>query len=388
VRVTRAALAMKAAGCAVTVVDIEHDASKPAREVIEGVEFRHIHMAKGLARYYQPVNFIGWIVFKAWRILLSILKVSATPADVYHAHDVTALPACYVAARARRKPLLYDAHELPLVDPHQTRHRLVWRISVFLLRRMAARCTAIITVSPPLVQEFNRRYGGPLPAVVRNIPPYQPAPMSDRLRRALDVPEDGGVALYQGLLQEDRGLDGLIFAARYMAPRHRLALMGRDLTQGALATLVEREGVGDRVKILPPVPYEELLAWTASADLGLIIYRPSHSPNVRYCLPNKIFEYLMAGVPILASPLDAVSDLLHYYGVGRIVPSLEPAVVGSAINQLLDDNAARWRMRDNALRASHQDLCWERESARLVAVYSGLIGRATSRRGARVASKS
>lgn len=367
-RVMRAAHAVAATGADVTVVDIEHDEDRPAKEDVDGLHFRHISMPGGLVRYYQPVAFARWIAFKAFRILRGIFAVLNTPADVYHAHDITALPACYIAAVLRRKLLIYDAHELPLVDPHQTKHRLVWFVSTSLLKLMMPRCNAVITVSPPLAPELQKRYGGPRAGIVRNMPPYQSPRASDRIRQTLGLGPENGIALYQGNFQLDRGLDVLMEASRHIAPQHRIVAMGKDLTHGEIAKLVEQAGVGERFKILPPVPYEDLIEWTASADLGLIIYRPSHSPNVKYCLPNKVFEYLMAGIPVLATSLDAVADLLATYDAGTVVSSVDPVEVARTINLLLDDPQTLVRMRHNALVAAHE-LSWEHESQRLVDLY-------------------
>ena len=134
-----------------------------------------------------------------------------------------------------------------------------------------------------------------------------------------------------------------------------------------------QEGVGDRVKLLPPVPYADLLAWTASADLGLILYRQSYSPNVKYCLPNKLFEYLMAGLPVLCSHLEAVADIIQAYDVGRVAPSLEPEVVGAAINDTLSDRARLATWGAHARAAAKSDLCWEVEQERVVGLYRNVF---------------
>ena len=91
------------------------------------------------------------------------------------------------------------------------------------------------------------------------------------------------------------------------------------------------------------------------------------------CLPNKLFEYLMAGLPVLASPLDAVADLIRTYDVGCIVPSLEPEMIGRAISAMLADRDALARMRGSALAATQHDLCWESESRRLIELYEDIM---------------
>jgi glycosyltransferase involved in cell wall biosynthesis len=92
------------------------------------------------------------------------------------------------------------------------------------------------------------------------------------------------------------------------------------------------------------------------------------------CLPNKLFEYLMAGLPLLASELDAVSDIIKTYGVGRIVSSATPEDVGKAIKEILEDRFACAHLRRNALDASQQDLCWEKERQQLIRFYRRILG--------------
>ncbi len=136
-----------------------------------------------------------------------------------------------------------------------------------------------------------------------------------------------------------------------------------------LQSLITRERVADKVKLLPAVPYAELLDWTASADIGLTLFSRDYSLSIRYCLPNKLFEYLMAGLPVLSSSLDGIEAIIRAYDVGQVVPSLTPADVGAAINALLADRDALARMSQNALRAAREEFNWERESARMLQLY-------------------
>ncbi len=140
-----------------------------------------------------------------------------------------------------------------------------------------------------------------------------------------------------------------------------------------LETQIAREQVADRVKLLHPVPYEDLLDWTASADIGLTIFPPEYSLSIRFTLPNKLFEYLMAGVPVLSSQLDAVMDVIRTYDVGRVASSLAPADLGAAINAMLADRIALENMRANALQAAKKEFYWEKESQQLVRLYHHLL---------------
>lgn len=297
-------------------------------------------------------------------------------ADIYHAHDVSALPACFLAALLRRKPLIFDAHELPLSELDGTSWQWLKKPLTHGLSILIRYCTGVITVSPPIAREIRTAYRISEVSLVRNVPSYQRISRGNLLRQHLGLDTEVRIALYHGNLQADRGLDRLIRAARFLEPNIVIVLMGKGIgsTLAQLEALIAQEDVANRVKVIPPVPYAELLHWAASADLGLIVYTPQQSLNVQMCLPNKLFEYLMAGLPVLASPLDAVVKVLDTYKVGQVVPSLDPLEVASAINALLADSAALAEMRHNALAAANGDLCWEKECQHLLQLYHRITG--------------
>lgn len=370
-RLKRCAPALAKADFRVTVIDVDHE-DKHVRELEQAdIRVKHITMPRWTQPFYKSSAKIPWLLFKVTRILLGILTVVKTPADIYHASDITALPACYLAARLRRKPLVYESYELPLVDQRLMRQPIIRSVSVWLLRRMLPYCSSVIMVSPPLVEEMQRLYGGPRATVIRNMPAYQIAPTSDRLRQVLGLDASTRIALYQGYVQPNRGLDVLVRAAKYLAPDTVIVVMGDGPSKAALQQLVAQEGMDDRVKLLPAAPYNELLSWTASADLGLNVLPPDFSISIRYCLPNKLFEYLMAGLPVLTSQLDAVVEVMRQYEVGQVVTSLHPAAVGEAINTMLADTEALAHMRANALAAA-TTLNWEVESQRLIRLYEDI----------------
>jgi glycosyltransferase involved in cell wall biosynthesis len=372
-RVIHEATALLQAGFAVSVVDVEGQHNQAIEEEIQGIHVKHILMPDS----FITTRFTRWaFVAAAQLLILGALRLIQTPADIYHAHDVAALPGCYIAARLRRKPLIFDAHELPLAELSNGLFLRIKPLLSWLLIRLLSGCTGVITVSPPIAEEIRNRYHVPTVSLIRNVAPYRIVPKSDRLRQLLGLNYDVRIALFQGYLQANRCLDILIRAAAFLEPDIKIVMMGKieGSFQSELEGLIAEEGVADRVKIIPPVPYEDLLNWTASADLGLIVYPPEYSRNLRMCLPNKFFEYLMAGLPVLASQLDAIAEIVKTYDVGQIVSSLAPIDVGAAINTMLSDSDALARMRHNALEASQYDLCWEKESGRLTHLYSKILG--------------
>lgn len=379
-RVRRVSAALAEAGFAVTVVDIEEGRQRPRRESIGPVMVKHIRLPGRFSPYYHSDSaFVPWILFKVLRMVLGMWAIVCTPADAYHAVDLVALPGCLIAALVHRKPLIFEAHEMPLADPSITLRPILRAVSTWTCGHIVRRCAAIITVSPPIVDELAEHFGGPRAVLVRSVPQYQPPAQSDRLRTHLGLASTNRIALYQGYLQSDRSLDVLIRAAKYLNPNVVIVLLGNGQSKADLEALAVREGVQNRVRFVPAVPNAELHAWTSSADLGLIVYRlddmtADNPSNVRMMLPNKLFEFLMAGLPVL-STLPPVEEILATYQVGRVISSVAPEAVAEAINSILADSEALEVMRANALAACERYLRWDVERRHLINLYDTLLRR-------------
>jgi glycosyltransferase involved in cell wall biosynthesis len=370
-RVMNDAKALQMSGYEVIICDVISDCNRPCKEVIEGISFRHIH-APG---WFVPVRWKLWFLVKLLilmaRCTFQLLRCNA---DIYHAHVEHAFPAAYIAARVRRKGLIFDTPELTMFGPAILRWPILRMWAIRVIRYMAASCDGYITGSPlykPILQDL---YGYEQILVLRHIPPYRKVTRNTRLQQKLGLDPGVRIALYQGYLQEDRGLDILLLAAHYLNPGIVIVLMGASYgkTQAQLLALIQRERLEDRVKILPAVPYNELLDWSSSADIGLIVLPPDYSLSIRFCLPNKFFEYVMAGLPVLSSNLDAVADMIHRYKVGTVISDVTSATIGEAINAMLADQEALIHMRTNALNAVKRDLTWEDESRQLVHLYQSI----------------
>jgi glycosyltransferase involved in cell wall biosynthesis len=371
-RIMRDAEALRESGFDVTVVDVEGEQSRPVEEDIDDIHLKHIIMPS----WFISTSFKPWFLVKlGFMLIISIIKLLQTPADIYHVHVEKALPACYIVARLRHKPLIFDSPDLPLHDPSVTHWRSLTSIARCILAYMIPRCSGVITASPLYAQEIQKRYHVQEVTLIRNVPVYKTIQKSNRLQQYLGLDPDIRIALYQGYLQPDRRLDRLVRSATFLEPNIVIVLMGKEFrgTKSELETLIASEGVADRVKIIPPAPYDELLDWTASADIGLIVYTPDYSLNVKLMLPNKLFEYLMAGLPVLASQLDSIAEVIRTHNVGQIISSLSPADVGASISAMLADQSALARMSSNALEAAKRDFYWEKESQVLIGLYQNIL---------------
>lgn len=381
VRAQRTIDALERAGYAVMMIDVEEDVETEALSgggvISRPCNYRVRHII--LPRWRHGRSFEPFFFLKALQAFTkSLCWLLRCDADIYHACEVTALPACFIAAKIRRKPLIFEAYEMPLHDiplAEMGRLRRVFHgLLSLLLPRLIVRCQAVIAVSPPIVAEIRRSYRIERVFLVRNILPYRAVERGKRLQDYLGLAPSTRIVLYQGYLQSDRGLDILVRAALLLDPDIVIVLMGKSIgaTQERLESLARELGVVERVKMIPPVPYDELLDWTASADIGLTPLSPEQTLTMKWCLPNKVFEYIMAGLPILSAPLEAAQELIARYDVGQTFPAALPSAVAHAINTMLADRAARARMQENALRAA-RELCWENESKRLLEVYENVL---------------
>jgi glycosyltransferase involved in cell wall biosynthesis len=374
VRAIRAGTTLIQEGFDVSIIDVQHDRSRPSKEDVQGMHMNHLL----IPGWYTSRRSQLWFFIIALRtFILSIVRLVQSRADIYHASELTALPACGIVAALRHKPLVYEAYELPI--PYPETSVAFWRKSAKFLNHFLAFvlpcCAGVIATSPFHAWEMQKHFHLKEICLLRNIPPYKVVQKSERLRRQLGLNPDIHIALYQGNIQSDRGLDKLVRAAKFLEQNNVIVMMGKGPKEmlSELESLIVNEEVTDRIKILPPVPYEELLAWTASADIGLTVLPPDYSLRIQLCLPNKLFEYLMAGVPVLATQLDAVQEIIQTYDVGRIVPSAEPKDIGAAINAMLADREALARMSRNALEAAERDLRWEKESNELISLYQKIL---------------
>jgi glycosyltransferase involved in cell wall biosynthesis len=371
-RVMREAVSLVEAGYDVSIVDIMDELERPLEEDIEGVHMKHVMMPS----MFVSTRFKPWFLVKSINMMLrGTMRLMRIPTDIYHAHDVKGLPAGYLAARLRHKRLVFDSHEIPLDDPNIMRWRRLNALAAGILTRMLPRCTAIIAASPLYAREISREFHYPEVETVLNLPVYREIPKSDRLRQHLGLGPEVRIALYQGNIQANRSLEVLVNAAPFLDPNIVIVMMGRAVegTRIQLEKLIAEKGVADRIKMIPAVPYEELLDWTVSADIGLTLFRPDYTRSIRYCLPNKLFEYLMAGLPVLTSQLDAIAEVLTTYEVGKVLPSLEPKDVGEAINSMLGNTDELTRMHNNALSSARETFNWEKGKETLLQFYQSVL---------------
>ena len=293
----------------------------------------------------------------------------ARPAAVYHASDLYVLPALAVATRRHGSRLVLDARELyPHVDATARKPWARWAWSA-LEHRFLPRTDAVLAVNDSIADRMAATYGIERPVVTRNVPERQHVPRTDALRERLGIPAGQRIVLYQGLVRAGRGLERLVDAMRDV-PEAALVVIGDGPTKRALQRQAA-DVLGDRAHFLPHTPPGDLLHLTASADLGVHVPEPI-TLSIELALPNKLFEYLMAGLPVVVADIPEMRRVVERFDVGLVVDPYDRDGLAAALRRALSDETARARWRANAPTV-FETFRPEQDKERLQAVYRRLL---------------
>ena len=297
-------------------------------------------------------------------------------ADLYAAHDLPPLLPTVLAAKLRRKPVVYRAHELWSETQAHVPFAWFWR---FLDRSLVPLCDQVVTPEENRSRIYREEFGAKRPPLtVRNCPPYKGPIESTRVRD--ELARQGitfsTIVLYQGLIDSMRCIEEVAEATRYFDEGVVLVIIGSGWGKWADASSVLSGH--DRIVVLPRVPYGELPPYTASADIGILLYR-NDCRNNYYCAPNKVFEYMMMGLPVIAANYPGMLALVEGGGVGLCVDPQDPKQIAAVVNRMAADPEARRSMRANGLQLSRERYNWENEFRPLFERYRSLLADAPRR---------
>ncbi len=365
-RVEKEARTLIDAGHEVTVV-ADAAPGLPAREARDGAQVVRV------ARRGPSLPGLRFLVHEA-RLHRILRRLEP---DVLHAHDSNALIPVALAARSLRVPFVYDAHDLWLGRPRRERSRLYFALSQMLYaaieRLLVPRAAAVLTVSPPIARHLERRYRIDRVVLVANYPD-RPGHVGRRELRSLPegerIPPGEPIVLYLGGLMAGRGLEQLVDAMA-LVKRGQLVLLGEGVLADALLARAAGVGVSHRVHLLAPVPSAEVVEYAASATVGVSPIVPS-CLNYRYSLPNKLFQYMAAGIPVVASDFVQVREIVEDAACGLLVDTTRPAEMAEAIDRLVRDPDEAASMGERGRAAVEERYNWSTSASALLGVYAAL----------------
>jgi glycosyltransferase involved in cell wall biosynthesis len=305
-----------------------------------------------------------WAVHRAFRRALQ-----GTEAPVYHASDLFVLPAMAEAAKRSGGSYTYDSRELyPHVGATAGKPwaSAFWRL---IESRFIRGSSATFTVCDSIAERLSDTYRIERPAVVPNVPEHGPPQPTTYLRDWCGIPDGELLLLYQGHLKPGRGCEQLLDAVTDV-PAVRGVFMGAGPMKQELEARASEAGITDRVYFHPPTPPDELLPVTSSADVGICLIEPI-TESLRLSLPNKLFEYLWSGLPVVASNLPEISRVVDGFEVGITVDPFSRVAIASAVRRLASDPSL---IRDLSSRTPRvvETYAWSRASEAFVKPFQAL----------------
>jgi glycosyltransferase involved in cell wall biosynthesis len=312
----------------------------------------------------------GFLFYKFFNIRLFFFLLFRK-ANLLVSNDLDTLFPNYLVSRLKRIPLVYDSHEYFTGVPEIQDRPIVKFVWTEIEKMIFPKLKNIMTVSDPIADRYEGEYGI-RPLVVRNysrnsddIIPYG--------KEALGIDPDHFLLIYQGTgINRDRGGEELIEAIAATSNVSLLVVGSGDLLN-TLKDKVMTTGISNRVHFIDSIPWEELMRYTKSADAGVSLDK-NDNINYRYSLPNKLFDYISAGIPVIAGDLPEVTKIVTGYNCGLVIPEISPGKIKEAINRLSEEKKLIDDMRRNASKAS-SSLNWENEALKVSDFYRRVLNK-------------
>ena len=331
-------------------------------------------------RSHLPMNGVAMRLLKrlAWRYLVDpelfytrLFHAAAAQFSprVFVANDLPMLPVARQVAQACGARLVYDSHELYCEQEFGEREKKRW---AQIEARQIGACDAVITVNQSIATELERRYGLADVKVILNAERCERPPTRTRLfHERFALAADRRVLLFQGGLSAGRNLEVLVAAmALVQDPSVVLVFLGDGVLRQKLHAKSAAASIAGRVYFHAAVPQNELLGLTAAADAGIIPYQATCLNNY-YCTPNKLFEFVAAGIPILASDLPEIRRLVVGQHIGMVGDMGSAQLLAFLIDGFFADPQRLRTWQDN-LSIARKTICWESEEKKLVQIYRAL----------------
>lgn len=312
----------------------------------------------------------GVLFYLEYQIRLFFLLLTSR-ADVLTSNDLDTLFPNYMISRLKRCTLVYDTHELFCEVPelqHRPMKKKIWK---FIERLIFPRLKHVFTVNDSIAAIYSKEYQVPV-QVVRNVPLLSnQTNYIKKTRQQLGLPEDKRIILLQGAgINVNRGAEEAVEAMQFVDHAVLLIIGGGDVIE-LLKQLTVQLHLSAKVIFIDKLPFQELRQYTQHADLGLTLDKNTNL-NYKFSLPNKLFDYIHAGVPVLTSDLVEIKKIITTYDIGDYIDRHEPEHIAKKISTMLAEETILQFWKKNTKIAA-ENLNWEKEEQQLIAVYKQFL---------------
>jgi glycosyltransferase involved in cell wall biosynthesis len=353
-RVNRAAMALHNYGYEVTLVGRRMRNSLPAG--------KRPYKLRRFSLFFET----GPFFYATYNITL-FFYLLFKKADVYLANDLDTLLPNYLVSKLKKVKLVYDTHEYFTEVPELVSRPSIQRIWVAIERKIFPHLNHIMTVNSSIAAIYSAKYDKHV-HVVRNVPAKLTGLLPEVSRGDWKIPADAYAFLFQGAgINIHRGAEEAISAIR-LVPNAVLIFIGAGDVLEKIKTIVLSDNLGQKVFFIPKQPFNKLRAYSSLADFGLTLDRDTNL-NYRFSLPNKLFDYIHSGLPVLATRLPEVEKIVTTYDIGLLTDSLEPKALAAKMQEMIADKEQLDKWKKNLLLAA-ADLCWEKEEEKFLEVFT------------------
>ena len=356
-RVLKEGLSFLKAGYVTKVVAL-HERDMAEVENVQGLSVDRIKLRSRSWIKWKPVQVLKYFEF-SFRVLIKYYN----GVDVVHCHDLNALPIGFFLKKISKKDIkiVYDAHEYETETNGLNGIEKIFK--KWLERFLIQYADEVITVSDSIADEYHQLYPIPRPKLVLNCPIYEEVTKKNFFREIFGIRENQIIFLYQGGLSKGRGIE-LILQVFEQLENDKIVLI--CMGYGALKKIVQDKSEEcDTIFFHPAVKPEILLDYTSSADYGICFIEDT-CLSYRYCLPNKMFEYLMAGLPVLTSNLFEMRRLVEAENVGVVAKENTVEGFKKAISASLNQD---YHVIQKNVFVARKKYCWEEQESVLREIY-------------------
>lgn len=290
------------------------------------------------------------------RLFLFLLFVRA---DIFLSNDLDTLLANHVVSKIRKKKLVYDSHEYFTEVPELQGRNFIKKRWLGIEKRILPKLKYAYTVCNTIAQEYKKKYDINM-LTIRNVPLYEKIDFEKKNNT------NEKIIIYQGALNIGRGIEEVMKALEYLE-NVKFHIIGAGDIEKELKELVIKLNIENKVRFFGKIPFEELKQQTIKADIGISLEQ-NLGWNYYYSLPNKIFDYIHAEVPILASKFPEIEKIVNGFKIGVTIENYEPEYLAKIINDMLFNEEKRKIWQKNLKKAS-TELNWQKEEKILLKLF-------------------